>query len=569
LSENENVALRLSRAARLTPTALAICQPLGPPRADGNRSYDAITFEQLDRQTDNLARGLLDWGCQPGMKMVLAVPFGAQFIQLTFALLKAGLVPVLVDPGMGRKHLVQCLQDVAPDGFVAVPRAQLIRRLLARRFPKAKWNVTVGRRWLWGGETLAGIERRGSAAIELPARHGDDVAAIIFTTGSTGPPKGVQYTHDIFNHQIDLIRTRYEIRPGSRDLACFPLFGLFDSMMGVTTIIPDMDPTRPADVDPRRIFEAVQQWEIDQAFGSPALWNTVARWCNETGNHLTSLRRILSAGAPVPPSVLQSLRNVVHPEAEIFTPYGATESLPIASIESREILQETAAASRTGRGTCVGTRFPQIHWRVIQIDDGPLDSIDQTKPVEPGQIGELMVQGPVVTDRYVTRVDQNRLHKVADGDRFWHRMGDLGYLDSQDRFWFCGRKSHRVVTPQGTLFTVPCESIFNTHDDVYRSALVGMGSGENRKPVIVVEPVPSRRAMDAAAWNKLCGELRQLAQANPLTASIADFRLYPDRLPVDIRHNSKIFREQIARWVQQTDGDKAGDGPNRRKTAQR
>lgn len=563
--QNQNVAMRLSRVARLTPTGLAICQPVGPARADGQRSYDVTTFQQLDDSTNQIARGLLKWGCRPGMRIVLAVPFGAKFIELTFALLKAGLVPVLVDPGMGRKHLINCLREAEPDGFMAIPKAQLIRWLLRRKFPKAKWNITVGRKLFWGGTTLDALQRLGGSSqsnltagtADLPIRSNDDEAAVIFTTGSTGPPKGVRYTHKIFNSQIDLIRSRYEIRPGSRDLACFPLFGLFDSMMGVTTIIPDMDPTRPADVNPQRLLEAVEQWEIDQAFGSPALWNTVTRWCAKTGKSFPTLRRILSAGAPVPPKTLEALRTFVHPEANIYTPYGATESLPIASIESREVIGETAAASRQGRGTCVGTRFDSINWKVIAIDDGPLTEIGDVREVPAGEIGELMVTGPVVTERYVTRTDQNALHKVRDGNRVWHRMGDIGYLDEQDRFWFCGRKAHRVVTGDGVLFTVPCEAIFNNQTGVSRSALVGIGSKGDQTPVLIVEPDDEQRKQNADAERELIQRLLEVARNNSLTSRIQDIRIYPERLPTDIRHNSKIFREQLAVWA-------AGGNPDHR-----
>ena len=549
--EDRNVAARLSRTARLTPSALAIAQPIGRARQDGSRDYSAETFEQLDARSQQIARGLIHAGMDPGMRIVLAVPFGADFIRLTFALLRCGAVPVLVDPGMGRKNIVECLRQVKPDGFLAIPKAHLLRVLMRSKFPSAKLNITVGRKFGWGGYTLNQIEKLGEQDASLPTRADSDDAAVIFTTGSTGPPKGVRYTHGIFNHQIDLIRSRYGIRPGSRDLACFPLFGLFDAVMGVSTIIPDMDPTRPADVNPRRILEAVDQWEIDQAFGSPALWDSVSRWCMQTGNRLGSLRRIMSAGAPVPPRVLRALRQITDDSIEIFTPYGATESLPIASIESRVVLEETAPRTEQGLGTCVGTRFESIHWRVIEITDEPIASIADTKEVPPGTIGELMVRGPVVTQQYVTREDQNALHKVKDGDTCWHRMGDVGYLDEQDRFWFCGRKSHRVITEAETLFTVPCEAIFNTHPLVARSALVGVPFDSDKTPVIVVEMSLEFDREDTTAAARVLEELRQLAKSNKKTQSIRHFLVHPRRLPVDIRHNSKIFREQLSGWAKE------------------
>ncbi|MCG8649922.1 MAG: AMP-binding protein, partial [Pirellulales bacterium] len=378
---DRNVAARLRIVTAIAPGAIAIAQPDGPPQADGARSYRLTTFENLNDRSDAIARGLIQWGVQPGMRLAMLVPFGASFIELVFALLKAGVVAVLIDPGMGRKHLVRCLSEAQPDGFVGIGKAQAIRTFLRGKFPHAKWNVTLGRRWFWGGRTVAALEASGrDGQVEFPVIQQADSAAIIFTTGSTGPPKGVLYTHGIFHAQIDRIRERYDIHRGSRDLACFPLFGLFDAVMGVTTIIPDMDPTRPADVDPARLIEAVAQWEIDQAFGSPALWNTVVRWCQQRNlqRPFPTLKRVLSAGAPVPAVTLEKLRSLIDPEAIIATPYGATEALPIASIESREVITETGPAACKGKGTCVGTRFEDVQWRVIEIDDGPIHDISQT-----------------------------------------------------------------------------------------------------------------------------------------------------------------------------------------------
>ncbi|TWU48617.1 Long-chain-fatty-acid--CoA ligase [Rubripirellula tenax] len=546
-----NVAARLRIVASLMPGAIAIAQPNGPPQPDGQRSYALTTFGDLDQSSESIARGLIAWGIRPGMRVAMLVPFGAQFIELTFALLKAGVVVVLVDPGMGRKHLVRCLEEAKPDGFIGIPKAQAIRTVLRRKFPDAKWNVTVGRRYLWGGKTLGQIKSMGSSvadSTQLPKVERADQAAVIFTTGSTGPPKGVLYTHNTFHSQIDRIRQRYDIHRGSRDLACFPLFGLFDAVMGVTTIIPDMDPTRPADVDPQRLVEAANQWEVDQAFGSPALWNTVVRWAdaNRIERPFPTLRRVLSAGAPVPAATLEKLRRLIDPDANIVTPYGATEALPIASIESREIIAETGPASAKGKGVCVGTRFEGVTWRVIEIDDGPIADIWQTKELPRGKIGELMVAGPMVTTQYVVRADQNAMHKVADGERIWHRMGDVGYLDDRDRFWFCGRKAHRVTMGKRTLFTIQCEAIFNAHPSVYRSALVGRGVRPNQTPVMMVELHAESKPINAPEKSSLEAELRELASRNPLTRRIDEIIIRDEPLPVDIRHNSKIFRERLA-----------------------
>ncbi|MDX1928706.1 MAG: fatty acid CoA ligase family protein [Pirellulaceae bacterium] len=545
-----NVAGRLRSAALRAPSQVALASAISRYQAGKQREYSQITFQQLEEQTSSIAAGLQAHGLVAGMRIVLLVRFGTDFIALVFALLKAGAVVVLVDPGMGRKNLIKCLEQSEPEGFVAIPMAHAVRMALRSRFPKAKLNVTVGNRYgFLPKPTLEQLAGTPASRYQPPKLSLDSPAAVIFTTGSTGPPKGVQYTHRTFNSQIDQLVSHYQIQPGGKDLSGFPLFGLFNAVMGTTTVIPDMDPTRPADVDPPRLLDAIDQWQINQAFGSPALWTTVGRYADKHGRKVPSLMRVFSAGAPVPPHVLELVRRAIADDGCMYTPYGATEALPIASIESREVLGETAEKCRQGAGTCVGRKFSGIEWQVIEINDGPLERIDQVRPLRAGEIGELMVTGDVVTHRYVTRLDQNALHKVQDGDRVWHRMGDVGYLDEQGRFWCCGRKSHRVLTSHGPMFTEPCEAIFNTHPDVHRSALVGVGQAGQQRPVIIAEPWPEHRPKDSVTRAELESQLKKVGQTHELTQSIEQVLIYPTRLPTDIRHNSKIFREQLAPWA--------------------
>ncbi len=548
-AHDENIAFQLSAMARQMPDHLAIAEP-GRQIRDGRRIYRQVTFRELDQDSQRLAAGLQALGITPGSRIVLLVRPGIDFISLTFALFRTGAVVVLIDPGMGRNHLLKCLEDVQPDGFVAIPLAHVVRILQRHRFPRARWNVTVGRRWGWRGSTIATLRRTPIEAYQRPEIHANDPAAIIFTTGSTGPPKGVAYRHGNFASQVQQLRDFYQVQPGEIDLPAFPLFALFNSAMGVTSVIPRMDPRKPAEVNPERIVEAVQDWQVTQAFGSPALWNVVGPYCERNGIRLPSLRRVLSAGAPVPPRVLRQMQQIIAPEGDVHTPYGATEALPVASISAREVLGETADRSATGAGTCVGRRFSGIRWQVIRICDRPLPTIEQVEPLPPGEIGELIVQGAVVTREYVTRTESNDWAKIADGDQVWHRMGDVGYLDPDERFWFCGRMAHRVQTRHGTLFTVPCEAIFNQHPHVYRSALVGVGQPGAQTPCIVVEPWSEQYPRRPAEEQTLIAELFELGQHSTITHSIGREQILLRRkLPVDIRHNAKIFREQLAPWA--------------------
>ena len=553
-----------------------MAEPLGYG-PDGKREYRSLTFRELDEDSDRIAAGLKRMGVQRGTRIAILIPQSIEFVSIVFGLYKSGATTILIDPGMGPKRMLQCLADADPEGFIAIPKAHIIRKIMRligcepaqqghadlqgrtsakRRIgfkrgwcPNAKFNVTVGRRLFWGGPTLKQFR---AAPHEGPCTEHtapDDQAAIIFTSGSTGPAKGVGYSHRNFDTQVEEIQGRYDIQPGEVDVPGFPLFGLFSCAMGVTSIIPDMDPTRPADVDPKKYLEAINDWKATQSFASPALWNKVSLYCGANDIHIKTLRRVVTAGAPVPYPVLERMKRHLHEEAELHTPYGATESLPVASISASEVLSETWRKTAEGGGVCVGRRFPKIEWRIIPITDEPIEKLEDVDPLPNGEIGEIAVCGPVVTKRYVTRVDANATAKMIDAQgRTWHRMGDVGLLDDQDRFWFHGRKAHRLQTENGPMFTIPCEAIFNQHEKVFRSALVGVGKSGKQQPVLIVEMLPDVKLDSKADRDQLRTELEKIASSNDLTRSIETFMVHLS-FPVDIRHNAKIFREKLTVWA--------------------
>jgi acyl-coenzyme A synthetase/AMP-(fatty) acid ligase len=457
------------------------------------------------------------------------------------------LVPVLVDPGIGLKHLKACLGNAEPEAFIGVPKAHAARVILGWGRATIRTNVTVGRRWFWGGHSLAKVEMRGSSVSsrDSVSTSPEDMAAIVFTSGSTGPPKGVIYKHGNFIAQVNAIRDEYGIEPGEVNLPTFPLFALFDPALGMTTIVPDMDPTRPAKVDPRKIISPIEEYGVTTMFGSPALLDTVGRWGEEHGVTLPSLKRVISAGAPVSPKVIERVQSMLTGDAAIHTPYGATESLPVATISSHEILAETRHATDRGAGTCVGRPVDSIEAAVIRIDDEPISTWSEDLTVDDGEIGEIVVKGPQVSRAYHNAPAHDRLAKITDGETIRHRMGDLGFFDDRGRLWFCGRKTHRVETKDGTLYTVPCESVFNAHPEVFRTALVGVGTVGAQRPVLCVE---LEAGVSATEESRILEELLALGAGFEHTEQIQTILFHPG-FPVDIRHNAKIGRSVLADWA--------------------
>jgi acyl-CoA synthetase (AMP-forming)/AMP-acid ligase II len=538
-----NIAARLSEMAKLLPAKRAVVFPAGRDRA-GRVAYSHLTFQQLDEESDRYAWGFERAGIRRGTKTVLFVRPSLDFFALTFALFKVGAVIVMIDPGLGKKRVLRCLDEIAPEALVAVPIVHAARALTGA-LPSVETRVTVGRRWFWGGSTLSQIRANEPKPYPRAETRADDTAAILFTSGSTGIPKGAVYTHGTFDAQVRFLKETYAIGPDEVDLPTFPLFALFDAALGMTAVIPDMDPTRPGHVDPRRIFEPIADQGVTHLFGSPALLDRIAPREGDPSRVLSTLRRVISCGAPVPPGVLERMRRILPPGVQVHTPYGATEALPVATIASDEILAETAARTRAGEGTCVGRIVGDLDLEIVRITDDPIPAFSDAFRVKPGEVGEITVAGSVVTAEYAARPEQTRLAKMRDGARIRHRMGDLGRIDEKGRLWFLGRKAHRVETSPGVaLFTESCEPILNAHPGVRRSALVGVGARPRQRPAIVLELLGPRG--DSAAR---LAEIRALAARSPVTSSIETFLVYPDAFPVDVRHNAKIDREALARWA--------------------
>ena len=537
-----NIAALLDQNAEEFPQAPAVIVPW---------KNTTLNFLELKEESGRLASGLLQLGIAKGDRVLLLVPFSMDFITLTFALFKAGAVPVLIDPGLGKKNTLQCIGQAQPKGMIAIPKAHVVKQLFPKPFKSIELSITVGWRWFWGGDTLNKVRKSGKKILPTADMGENDPAAILFTSGSTGPSKGVVYTHGMFCHQIEVLKSCFGIQPGEIDLPTFPLFGLFSACMGMTCVLPDMDFTEPAKVNPEKIIKPIQDHAITNSFGSPALWNTVSKYCIRNKVRLPSLKRILMAGAPVPGNVLQRFDKILDDSAQIHTPYGATEALPVTSINRKVILQETWGKTQLGMGICVGLPVPGIALKIIKISDDPIQHWNPDLEQSPFEVGEIVVQGPWVTRKYFNAPNNaNQLAKIAEGDNSWHRMGDLGWLDEQGRLWFCGRKGQRVITKLETLYTLPCEAIFNTHPKVKRSALVGVGEKGDQEAVIIVEP-EDKDLIDATdELEAFIQELIELGKSFPHTEKIKFFLMHPE-FPVDIRHNAKIFREQLADWAEE------------------
>lgn len=530
---NANIARHLDAMAAAQPGTAALKIPRGRSRA-GDIDYLALTFAELAAEAAAWETRLSAAGIRRGDRTLLMVRPGLPLIAAAFGLFKLGAVPVIIDPGMGLKNFLSCVARTRPRALVGIPLAQIVSRIFRRPFGTVGIRVPVP----------GSLTSRLGAPGHLPPRPAlasaaDDLAAILFTSGSTGAPKGVCYEHGMFEAQIRLIRETYRIAPGEVDLPLLPIFALFNPALGMTSVVPEIDPRRPAAVDPAKIVQAIRQENVTNSFGSPTLWRIIGDYCRIQNIVLPSLRRVLCAGAPVPASLWQSAAAFL-PNGRLHSPYGATEALPVSSVSGDEIVRGSGLP-----GAPVGLPLPGIAVKVIAVTDGPIATLGEVRELPPGEVGEIIVQGPVVTKEYDGLPVATAAAKIAGpAGAIWHRMGDCGTLDAGGSLWFYGRQAERVEMEPGPLYTEPCEQVFRVHPRAARCALIGLGPRGRQRPALVAET----QVKNDAEARSLVREFRALAVQSPPTASIRDFYFRP-KFPVDVRHNAKIHRLTLTRWA--------------------
>jgi acyl-CoA synthetase (AMP-forming)/AMP-acid ligase II len=524
------------------------------------QNWTTLTYQDILDRSNRFFLGLQACQLTPGLTAALLTPSSADFFPFALALLKFGIVPIILDPAVGLKKVREMLEESKPDIFIGNGLTHTLRVIFGWGRNSVKHNLTI-----------ENVKRQTSNVVPSSIVHRpSSAAAIIYTSGSTGLPKGVIYTQENLAAQLDLLQNTFNISQDEIDLPAFPLYALIDLLLGVTSVIPDISFPVPGKTDPEKVFNAIQKFNVTNMFASPVVLKILESSSelltgasSRTPKGFPSLKRIITAGAPATIPLQQKFRNLLDEKTDLFGIYGATETLPIAKIESREIF-ELKEKTEHGAGICLGKPIEGVTVRIIPITDEPIAEWQDSLTVKPNVVGEITVQSGATTRGYIQREDANRLSKIYrrceegdlhsetiseiasgkeqerprnDGIDVIHRMGDVGYFDDDGRLWYCGRKSHRVITQDDAMFTEQIENIFNAHPLVFRTALVGV-DGE---PILWVELERGEKVKH----EKIIEELKALAKFHPQAARIQTF-LFSKKFPTDVRHNSKIIREKLA-----------------------
>ena len=528
---NDRVAIGAAPPAAVSAPSKPLWAALDERRTDTSPAFadmasgQSISWADFAARVDGVVAQLAGRGLRAGEHVAMLTPPGVDLVVAVYGVWRAGGVTVVADRGLGLRGLGRAVRSTRPSWVVGPSRALRAAKTL-RWAPRAEY-VDVG--------VLMAQTAVGSVSLETEPT-GDNLAAILFTSGATGPAKGVRYLHGQLAAQRDALAATYEITTNDSLVAAFAPFALYGPALGISTVLPDCDVTKPGELTAVALGAACQRLDATLAFASPAALANVLATAGSAAEGLDGLRTVMSAGAPVPAETLTAL-SVLVPNASFHTPYGMTEVLPVADI-SLEGINAATGEDPIG-GVCVGVPVPSAMVEILPLG---FDSAAPPASVPAGDMGEIVISSPWVSDGYHGLWAIERAARLQRGDgKVWHRSGDVGHLDDAGRLWVEGRAVHNIDSPTGVITSVPVERLVETSLELARVAAVGVGPAGRQQLVVVVE---ESHGADGLASTDLTARVRSVVN-HPVAAV-----LIRRSLPVDIRHNAKIDRTAVAGWAE-------------------
>ena len=511
-SQNSNASHLVDLSAQMRFTASKF--PHKAALVVQGKSSDSltVTWSTLNVRTAEFSAGLAAAGVKSGDRIALLIPPGPELIALIYATWNIGACIVLADSGLGLRGMIRALKGSHPDHIIGIPKSLPIMRAL--QIPGLRLTT----------RKLSSL-RGGAVLIKDTAHSGDLLGAVVFTSGSTGPAKGVRYTRSKIQETVNVLLRQYKLTDNDVIVAAFAPWVVFGPALGIASVLPEMDSSVPSSLTFDNLVRAVNRARGTLLWASPAALTNVVKTSGQSDTRhvdVSTLRLVLSAGAPVPRSLLIQVAELF-PTASIRTPYGMTEALPLTDISLDEIM-----SSESDHGVPVGMPVSGVEIGIAPLSDPTEFSI------QPEIVGEIVIRAPHMRSGY------DNLHfTTMSADLFpeWHRTGDVGHLDPDGSLWVEGRISHLVRTSTGVTTPVPIEQRVESIDGISQAACVGVGPDDAQVVVVVV--------VCEKKWSELeLHEAVRTASGIPVAAV-----LVTKSLPMDIRHNAKLNREKISQWA--------------------
>ncbi len=501
----------------------------------GKTKEEICSFDELEKKINIFANAFSEEGINAQDRVLVFIPPCIELIATVFALFKIGATPVFIDPGMGIDKLLENIQKTKATALIAISKAILLQKMKGKFFTSIKTIINVDGGLI--GKSLKKIVKNKSNMFESYTYSKNDIAAILFTSGATGPSKGVEYSMEMFVEQTKALKELFSLSAEQRDMSGFPLFALYSLSIGLTTYLSEsIDARRPAETNGKKLAAELVKHNVSFANGSPSIWISLAKYLKAKKKTIPNLKKLAMFGAPISHELIKDLRDTL-PNCTVYTPYGATESLPVSVITDEMILGDTFRDTQSAKGVCVGYLHSSVDLDIRNTND--YSEIGEYK------VGEIYINSKMTSKQYFENEDANKKSKLDKSGKLYHFIGDLGYQDRWGRLWYLGRSSHVLKVGSESIYSIEIEGLLNSHPKIEKSALVKV-----RDEVSVAIIVKEKKTMGDLEKEELFEELRVFGKNYPKVQLIKNFYVV-DTFPVDTRHNIKIDRILLGKSLEE------------------
>jgi acyl-CoA synthetase (AMP-forming)/AMP-acid ligase II len=486
-----------------------------------------VTFSDMAQLISQYENGLRSHGYKKGDKIIMLTPVNLEFYACMMAMLNIGIVAVFLDPGIGLKKILHCVKDSKAKGIISVDRLLKFWPLIFSLWFKDKFSSDKKRK---GISLLESLKSDIVSDLIPTALDATDHVLVTYTSGSTGKPKAAdRNAKNVFN-QLNFISKVWDCNEDVIDFPSFPMFGFMNLLYGVTTVLPAIDFRNVGDVNPSVIVEQMKKWKVTRTCGAFTFNSKIINYLKSNDEKIPTLKNMVLGGTPVTKSFCKKLENV-YPNAECNIVYGSTEVAPISYINVNELLDSN------GKGCLVGHAFDEVQIAVVDLPE-VIEEFDEREEFPyvclEDQCGEVIVKAPHVVQSYINDQKGTSANKIKSLDgEVWHRTGDTGYLDDDNRLWLVGRTSDIITTQDGIIHPYPIEMKLDELVTIRRSALVEV----NNRKVLAVEC----DNLDSV-YQEMLKTLKSLGLSDVIIKCI-------NKIPLDDRHNSKIDRIKLKTLV--------------------
>ena len=470
---------------------------------------EKITYSELSKDVKEYANYFLSKGLKNGDNVLIFVPMTIELYKILSAIFYIGATAIFVDAWADKNRLSQALTIVPCKAFIGCPKA-FILKLMSKKVRDVKLNF------------VSGFIGKCKKEYNIEPAKPDTTALITFTTGSTGLPKAAKRTHEYLLEQHYVLKKHLNPETDDVDLASLPIFVLHNLACGTTSVIPDFNPQKPADINPEKIIKDIEKNNINTSVGSPRFYEKLAEY-----SEIKGLERIFTGGAPVFPKSAKLLQEKFK-NCNVEIVYGSTEAEPIASISTRELLDFKGEVKD---GLFVGKPIDDINVKIIRPSDEPVQNFEESW-LPQGEIGEICVEGKHVLKEYYNSEKAQNFAKIRYNGQIWHRTGDAGYIDKDDNLFLMGRVKNRFEYNGKEIYVFPIENALLEIDEIEIGTVMKIGN----KIVLAIELKPSSKINEFE------------------TAKLSGFeydRIEFLKIPRDPRHNSKIDYDKLAKLIKE------------------